>query len=189
MMITARIEKDGTWWGAHCDIAGVFTQGKSETEARQALADAFEDVVNDPAFKVTVSPLDDGGTVVVEANDPGKLLSVALRYQREVHKLSLADVADKIGASSRNGYARYEQGAVPKLETLLEVLKAIAPDVTIALVARKPHKRTAAYDPAGLVARLKKEIAAEPLTPRRPQQQPTRTSKRSHGARTDKTMR
>lgn len=184
-MITARIEKDGIWWGAHCDIAGVFTQGKSETEARQALAEAFEDVVNDPAFKVTVSPLDDGGTVVVEANDPGKLLAIALRYQREVHKLSLADVADKIGASSRNGYARYEQGAVPKLETLLDVLKAIAPDVTIALIARTPPKRDATYDPAGMAARLKRELAAEPPPRRRSQKEPVR-AKKSYVTRTDK---
>jgi len=140
MMITARIEKDGSWWGAHCDIAGVFTQGKSESEARQALADAFEDVVDDPSFKVTVTPVDDAGTVVVESNDLGKLIAVVLRYQREVHKLSLAEVANKIGASSRNAYARYEQGAIPKLETLLDVLKAIAPEITLALVERKPTK-------------------------------------------------
>lgn len=71
--------------------------------------DAFEDVVNRDGFKVTVTALD-GDEVSVDASDPALLLAVVLRYQREAHHLSLGDVAKRIGARSRNAYARYEHG-------------------------------------------------------------------------------
>ncbi len=137
MMITGRVEKEeGIWWSAHCDIAGVFTQGKSKLDAMKQLAAAFEDVVDTKGFKVTVTDRGDG-TVLVEANEPGSLLAIVLRYQREVNKLSLSDVAEKIGASSRNAYARYEQGAaMPKLDTVYQLLAAVAPNVCLAFVER-----------------------------------------------------
>lgn len=140
MMITARIAKEeGIWWSAHCDIAGVFTQGRSKRDGMAMLADAFESLVNRPGFKVTVTVLGGDGSVLVEANDPAPLLAIVLRYQREMHGLSLADVARKLGASSRNAYARYEQGTtVPRLDTLLQMLQAVAPRMALAFVERSP---------------------------------------------------
>jgi DNA-binding XRE family transcriptional regulator len=108
-----------------------------EADAMQALADAFEDVVNRDGFKVTVTALD-GDAVSVDASDPALLLGVVLRYQREAHHLSLADVAKRIGASSRNTYARYEHGtSMPKLDTVQEILKAVAPELALTVGPRK----------------------------------------------------
>ena len=140
MMITARIAKEeGIWWSAHCDIAGVFTAGKSRRDAMAMLADAFETIVNRTGFKVTVTALGGDGAVLVEANDHAQLFAIILRYQRAMNGLSLADVAQKLGASSRNAYARYENGAtVPRLDTLLEMLHAVAPTLALAFVERSP---------------------------------------------------
>jgi hypothetical protein len=140
MMITARVAKEeGIWGSAHCDIAGVFTAGKSRRDALAMLADAFESLVNRPGFKVTVTELGGDGAVLVEANDPAPLFAIVLRYQREMHGFSLADVARKLGASSRNAYARYEQGTtVPRLDTLLQMLQAVAPRLALAFVQRSP---------------------------------------------------
>lgn len=136
-MIGTVTKQEGIWWSAHCDIAGIFTQGKSKADAMQALADAFEDVVNRDGFKVTVTALE-GDEVRVEATDPARLLGVVLRYQREAHHLSLADVAKRIGASSRNAYARYEHGtSMPKLDTVQEILKAVAPELSLTVGPRK----------------------------------------------------
>lgn len=78
-----------------------FTQGKSKTDAMQALADAFEDVVNRRGFTETVTAL--GGDV-----------------------------------SSRNAYARYGYGTLmPKLDTVQEILKAVAPELTLTVGPRK----------------------------------------------------
>ena len=137
MLVGTVTKQEGIWWSAHCDIAGIFTQGKSKADAMRALADAFEDVINRPGFKATVTALD-GDEVRVEASDPALLLGIVLRYQREAHHLSLADVAKRIGASSRNAYARYEHGtSMPKLDTVQEILKAVAPELALTVGPRK----------------------------------------------------
>ncbi|TMQ12298.1 MAG: hypothetical protein E6J91_21110 [Deltaproteobacteria bacterium] len=127
MLVGTVTKQEGIWWSAHCDIAGIFTQGKSKADAMRALADAFEDVINRPGFKATVTTLD-GDEVRVEASDPALLLGVVLRYQREAH----------IGPSSRNAYARYEHGtSMPKLDTVQEILKAVAPELALTVGPRK----------------------------------------------------
>jgi transcriptional regulator with XRE-family HTH domain len=51
-----------------------------------------------------------------------------LRRQREKSGLSLAEAAERLGAKSRNAYARYERGtSVPTVEKLTELLEAVAP--------------------------------------------------------------
>lgn len=55
------------------------------------------------------------------------MLALMLRRQRQRHGLSLAQVARKLKASSRNSYARYEQGrAMPTVEKLAELLSAVS---------------------------------------------------------------
>jgi transcriptional regulator with XRE-family HTH domain len=57
------------------------------------------------------------------------MISLLLRRQRQQSGLSLAAVAQRLGARSRNAYARYEQGlTAPTVEKLDELLRAIAPD-------------------------------------------------------------
>lgn len=142
MMIPGQIAKGKSgFWTADCDIAGIHTQGTSKADAMEMLAAAFEDVVDVQGFKVKVTETGEGGEVLVEASDPGRLLAIVLRFQREVHKLSLADVAKALGASSRNAYARYEQGAaMPRLDTVYQMLAAVAPNLTLAFVERSSGK-------------------------------------------------
>ena len=48
--------------------------------------------------------------------------------RREASGASLREVASRLGASSRNAYARYERGdAVPTVEKLDALLKAASP--------------------------------------------------------------
>jgi DNA-binding XRE family transcriptional regulator len=70
--------------------------------------------------------------VLVDANEPALLAAQVLKYQREVHGLSLADVAKLLGASSRNAYASYEQGRTePTLSKYRELLHAVAPEMAL----------------------------------------------------------
>jgi predicted transcriptional regulator len=139
MMLIGRLSKaTGTWWAAEAPVAGVYTQGRSRKNAAAMLADAFESLINRPRFKVTVLD-DDGDQVFITANEPAALAAYVLKYQREVHGLSLAQVAKVLGASSRNAYARYEQGeSVPTLDKFAELLNAVAPEVTLIIGTRKP---------------------------------------------------
>ncbi len=62
-----------------------------------------------------------------------------------MHKLSLADVAKKMGASSLNAYAAYEQGKrEPSLSKLRELLAAVAPEMVLTVGPRTTAKRKAA---------------------------------------------
>ena len=140
MMLIGRLsKKTGTSWAAEAPVAGVYTQGRSRRDAAAMLADAFESLINRPGFKVTVIDEGRGDQVLIEANEPAALAAYVLKYQREAHGLSLAQVAKVLGASSRNAYARYEQGeSVPTLDKFAELLRAVAPEVTLIIGTRKP---------------------------------------------------
>ena len=143
MMLIGRLSKaTGTWWAAGAPVAGVYTQGRSRKDAAAMLADAFESLIDRPGFKVAVIDEGSGDDVLIEANEPAALAAYVLKYQREVHGLSLAQAARALGASSRNAYARYEQGAsVPTLDKFAELLRAVAPEVTLIIGMRKPAAR------------------------------------------------
>jgi ribosome-binding protein aMBF1 (putative translation factor) len=93
--------------------------------------DLLETMANEPGFKITVysaSP----ETFEIGANRVRTYLALLLRRQREREGLTLAEAAKRLGQSSRNAYARYEQGkSVPTVEKLEELLAAIAPDQRI----------------------------------------------------------
>lgn len=142
MLIAGRIWKDGTWWLAESEIADVITQGKTRADAAAMLADAVESLANRPSFKVTVrdAPASGAGAVTIEANEPAALVALVLRRQREAHGLSLGQAAAALGQSSRNAYARYEQGAAtPTLEKFEELLRAVAPNAAVVVGTVRRH--------------------------------------------------
>lgn len=144
MVITGRIFKaSGPFWAAEAPAIGVFTQGTSRADAEAMLADAVQEVVHREGFSVTVERLD-GDDVFIAPNDAGALAAYVLKYQREVNHLTLADVAKKLGASSVNAYAAYEQGKrEPSLSKYLELLGAVAPDMALMVAPRASSKRKA----------------------------------------------
>ncbi|NJN36281.1 MAG: helix-turn-helix transcriptional regulator [Nitrospiraceae bacterium] len=57
------------------------------------------------------------------------MTALFLRRQREKRGLTLAQAAERLQQTSRNAYARYEQGrAVPTVDKLEELLRAVAPE-------------------------------------------------------------
>lgn len=139
-MIIGQIAKqEAPYWSADCEVVGAFTQGISRKDAAAMLAEVIELMVNRKGFKVTVKETDQVApnvyNVIVEANEPGLLAAEVLKYQREKHKLSLSDVAKRLGSSNHNAYAAYEQGRrEPSLSKYGELLAAVAPEM--ALVVR-----------------------------------------------------
>jgi hypothetical protein len=87
-------------------------------------------------FEVDVTE-DGESTVYVTSNDPARLVSLLLRHQRTAHGMSLADVADTVGAKSKNSYATYEQGRTePSIGKLQELLVVVAPEYRLAIIPR-----------------------------------------------------
>lgn len=127
MRFHGKVYKDGRFWLAEVPILHVMTQGRTRTEALAMAKDLLETLVNRPGFAVDVYPRQNG-KFEVSASDMRSLIGLLLRRQRERSGLSLAEAAERLGAKSRNAYARYERGtSAPTVEKLSELLQAVAP--------------------------------------------------------------
>ncbi len=128
MRFEGRVCKSGNWWAIEVPVLGVATQGRTKKDAYEMMKDAIETLVHVDGFKIQIHP-GKGGRFEVGAHDQAILFAFLLRRQRQMSGLSLAEVARRLGSKSRNAYARYEQGkAVPTVEKLGELLKAVSPE-------------------------------------------------------------
>lgn len=92
------------------------------------MADWFETMAGRDGFSVKIH-LVDREVFEVASDDTPTIIGLLLRRQRQKSDLSLAEVAQRLGAKSRNAYARYENGtSVPTVAKLDQLLRAIAPD-------------------------------------------------------------
>ncbi|RKX58527.1 MAG: hypothetical protein DRP37_07900, partial [Thermodesulfobacteriota bacterium] len=74
------------------------------------------------------------GAFEVASSDSRHMVSLLLQRKRQLSGLSLSQVADRLGFSSRNSYARYERGqTVPTLGKLGELLHAVNPNADIVI--------------------------------------------------------
>ena len=127
MRLAGKIYKDGRFWLVEVPLLDLMTQGRTKKEAYEMAADLVETMVNCEGFRAEVHR-GRGEDFEIGANEPRYLMSLLLRRQREKHGLSLAEAARRLGAKSRNAYARYEQGrAVPTIEKLSELVRALGP--------------------------------------------------------------
>ena len=127
MRLHGRVYKDGKFWLAEVPLLDAMTQGHTRKEALAMVADLLETLANRPDFSVHIHP-GKHDAFEVSAADTRGLMSLILRRQRERSGLSLAEAAVRLGAKSRNAYARYERGtAVPTLDKLTALLQAVAP--------------------------------------------------------------
>jgi predicted RNase H-like HicB family nuclease len=150
MTITGRIEKaEGGLWRAECPLVGAYTQGKSRKDALVMLADCIEALIGHDGVRVLVTDSADENArniydVSISANDASVLLAEVLRHQRRVHKLTLAEVAKRLGAKNANAYAAYEQGKrKPSLSKYIELLGIVAPEMAMMVGPRAATKRKA----------------------------------------------
>jgi hypothetical protein len=133
MRFSGRVWKDGSHWLAEVPLFEAVTQGRSRREALEMIEDWFVSMVNRPGFAVEAMPTGQD-EFEVTSNDLKSMISLLLQRQRQESGLSLADAAERLGAKSRNAYARYERGdSVPTIEKLDQLLKAISPDRDVVL--------------------------------------------------------
>ena len=126
MRFQGKVYKDGKFWLAEVPIFDAMTQGHSRKEALIMMADWFETLANCPDFCVQVYA-GKKEEFEISASDMKVMIRLLLQRQRQISGLSLAAAAERLGAKSRNAYARYEQGAsVPSIEKLDELLQAVS---------------------------------------------------------------
>lgn len=126
MRFSGKVFKDGSYWLAEVPVFEALTQGRSRREALEMIEDWFVTMVNQPGFSVEVH-LKGGNNIEVTGSDLGNMISLLLQRQRQQSGLSLAEVAQRLGAKSRNAYARYERGdSLPTIEKLDRLLHAVS---------------------------------------------------------------
>jgi predicted RNase H-like HicB family nuclease len=127
MRFQGRLFRDGRWWLAEVPVFDAMTQGRSRKEALGMIADWFITMVDREDFSVRIHKAGKED-FEVSSDDARAMISLLLQRQRQRSGLTLAQVARRLGAKSRNAYARYEQGvSVPTVEKLDQLLRAIAP--------------------------------------------------------------
>ena len=128
MRFAGEISRDGSFWLAEVPVFEAMTQGCTQGEALEMIEDWFSAMVNQSGFSVTIY-LRGNDAFKIQASDLGSMISLLLQRQRQRSGLSLAEVAERLGAKSRNAYARYERGdSLPTIEKLDELLRAVSAD-------------------------------------------------------------
>lgn len=127
MRFEGRIVRDGKFWLAEIPLLEAMTEGRTRKEALEMICDWVETMVNRDGFAAEAHPLA-GGAFELSGSDAGAMTALLLRRRREASGASLRDMAERLGSTSRNAYARYERGdAVPSLDKLDALLKAAWP--------------------------------------------------------------
>jgi hypothetical protein len=128
MRFSGKVYKDGKFWLAEIPIIDLMTQGRTKKETYEMVADMIETMVNRKGFKVNVYK-GKNNTFEVGSLNSKLMVSLLLQRKREQSGLSLSQVAERLGMSSRNSYARYEQGkSAPSVDKLNELLHAVSPN-------------------------------------------------------------
>lgn len=128
MRFQGSVRKDGKFWLAEVPVFDAMTQGRSRREALEMIADWFVTMAGRKDFDVRVYPTGKAG-FEIGSDDTRTMIGLLLQRQRQMSGLSLAQAAERLGARSRNAYARYEQGVSdPTVSKLDELLRAVAPD-------------------------------------------------------------
>jgi predicted RNase H-like HicB family nuclease len=127
MRLEIKITKSGRWWAVEAPLLLVYTQGRTKKEALAMMKDAVECLVDEAGFEASVSEAR-GETFSVGGSDEGLLMSLALKQQRANHKLTVREVASRLGSKSPTAYSRYEAGKTKlSLDKFSQLLRAIDP--------------------------------------------------------------
>src|SRR5947199_1587032 len=103
MRFEGKLARDGRFWLAEIPLLDAMTQGRTRAEALVMIGDWLETMVNRPGFRAQVYARGKN-EFEVSGNDIGALTALLLRRRREASGISLREVAQRLGARSRNAY-------------------------------------------------------------------------------------
>ena len=130
-------KKGEKFWSVVIADLKIYTQGRNEKDAYTMAKDALECLVDEKGFHAYVKPMS-GNRFSVAATDIRPLIARYLQVARSRSGLTIQEVADRMGVTSRNAYAQYEQGkATPSLEKLTQILQALDPEQDMVFKVKK----------------------------------------------------
>jgi len=125
MRFSGNVQKSGSWWAIEVPLLGAYSQAKTKREAYRAIQSAIEEMIDKAGFSTDIYP---GKSTYFEvaSEDSATLVAFFLRQQRGLSGQTLEQVAKKLGQTSVNAYARYEQGvSIPTVDKLTQLLRAL----------------------------------------------------------------
>jgi DNA-binding transcriptional regulator YiaG len=126
MRFAGRVFRVTSYWAVEVPILEVVSQGRTRKDALAMIADAVESLANQPGFTLNVFP-GKGEYFEIGADDQATLTALLLRRTRQRSGLSLSQVAHRLGVTSTNAYARYEQGrSIPTVQKLSQLFAAVS---------------------------------------------------------------
>ena len=132
MKLEIKLTKQDNFWITEVPILDLMTQGKTKKEALEMIQDAVEELLNIKKLDINIQNL--GKEYYLSSQNYEALIPMILRRQRQKQGLTLKELADRVGSSSVNYFARYEQGrATPSIIKLLELLETINPKLGLVL--------------------------------------------------------
>ena len=124
MKFQGKALKDGKFWLADIPFLELMTQGRTKKELLLMVEDLIITLADKKGFEVYVNCSRDG-TLEIGSNNNRVMVGLLLKRQRQSNNLTVQQVAERLGSSSKNAYARYEQGkSLPSIDKLQELLKA-----------------------------------------------------------------
>ena len=126
-------ETKSKYWAAEIPVIGLYTQGTRQQDAIAMVKDAIHSLNNDLKVDIT---LENNSTFLVGCKNQKAFLAFIFSRIRIEKKLNTREAALKLNSKSPNTLGRYEQGkAIPRLDTLEEILKALNPKINLILRA------------------------------------------------------
>jgi hypothetical protein len=142
MMLTGRIFKGDGHWLAECEAIYAYTFGDTRQEAFEMLADCVATLTDPTRVKVSVVEIGevapDVVEVLIDADPPDLLFARLLTSQLDRHRLTVEEVAQKLGGTGVD-YEAYEQASTESLARLRALLAIVAPELALAIVPREGH--------------------------------------------------
>ena len=139
MKFQGKIYKEGRFWLAEIPFLALMTQGYTKKETLLMVEDLFKTLANKENFEVNVRS-DKIGNIEIGSNDTKTMICILLQRRRRISGLSLSQVAQKLGLSSKNSYARYEQGrSVPSLEKLNTLINTLSSNTDFIITQSQLH--------------------------------------------------
>lgn len=136
MWIEGTLEKDGRYWAVSIPALEAHTQGRTKKEAYFMAKDMLEGLAEAYGFDLDITVIPGAGdTFRAGAVDTKTFTAFILRRWRQAHSLTLQEAAKRLGSTSLNTYARYEQGrSEPTISMMQRLIQAISPGEPLRLV-------------------------------------------------------
>ena len=124
MKFQGKAFKNGKFWLADIPFLELMTQGRTKKELLLMVEDLFVTLADKKGFEVYVKSSRDG-VLEIGSNDNKVMIGLLLKRQRQLNNLTVQEMAERLGSSSKNAYARYEQGkSLPSIDKLQKLLSA-----------------------------------------------------------------